>query len=114
MEHKMVKLPIFNRIFYMYKGSQYECLEHFNRKYHSNFPIEASDNHGTCVNFADGSSIIMVHKETYSTVAHEISHATTGFMKNLLKDNDREHGDEVVSYVTGYLTEKWYEPKGWK
>jgi Zn-dependent metalloprotease len=113
IEHKLVKLPIFNRQFYMYKGPYGECLAHFNKKYHSNFPIEVSENYGTCINFPDGSSIILVHKECHGTVAHELSHATTGFMTNLLKDTDRDHGDEIVSYITGYLTEKWYETKGW-
>jgi len=115
MEHKQFKLPIFHRQIWFYKNAEFdEIMIHFNKQYKSDIPYEPTNNLGTCLCMIDGSGIVMIHKESHGTVAHELNHLINGVMVNLLKDTDRRFGDETYSYLIGYVTDKYYESKGWK
>ncbi len=115
MQYKFIKIPIFERMVYFYKGTHTEATDHFNAKKKAELSYSDSENpQGLCYNFSDGSCLIVICKESPNTISHEISHGVNNIMTNLFEDYDRRTSKELEAYLVGYVTEQYYKTTGWK
>ena len=114
-KYKAITIPIYNGVCWFYSGNEKACAEHFTKKHKGPKTLFSTERLGACFvqNGASNVAIYIKNHINYSTLAHEVFHATTHIMNEAGIELANE-SEEAYAYLISFFMDEWIDKSKWK